>query len=81
MLSDYKSEKFAHRATPSGTFDSICLTCFRTIATVRAEAHLAERESNHRCDPIDLRVATVKRPPASETVVPQPRVSVVSRKK
>ena len=40
---------FAHRANPNGTIDSICLTCFMTIATKPTEAELAHDEEHHDC--------------------------------
>lgn len=42
---------FAHRANEDGTFDSICLSCFKTIATSKAESSLGEGERSHACDP------------------------------
>ena len=45
---------FNHRPKPDGTVDSICLQCFRTVATVNDEEQLATVERQHRCDPNDL---------------------------
>ncbi len=39
-----------HRQKFDGTFDTICLLCFATIANARVEADLAEHESDHACD-------------------------------
>lgn len=44
-------QEFAHRTNPDGTFDSIRLKCFVTIATTRQEADLEDAERNHVCDP------------------------------
>ena len=41
---------YAHRHNPDGWFDSICTTCFATIARSRDEAALAEQEKKHLCD-------------------------------
>ena len=46
--------KFAHRENANGTFDSICLRCFRTVATARSESALREKEQQHACDLEDL---------------------------
>jgi hypothetical protein len=46
--------KFPHRFNPDGTFDSICITCFRTIAMSEKEADLAAAEEAHACNPADL---------------------------
>jgi hypothetical protein len=40
---------FAHRQNSDGTFDSICLVCFQTIATVVRVELLAECEKSHSC--------------------------------
>lgn len=45
---------FPHRHKPDGTIDSICLRCFRTIATVRQESDLRNAEENHLCSASDL---------------------------
>jgi hypothetical protein len=38
---------FTHRWNYDGSYDSICLICHRTIATVSKEWELAEGEENH----------------------------------
>ena len=45
---------FLHRANRDGTFDSICLRCFHTIATETNEAALAGAEMEHQCVPSAL---------------------------
>jgi hypothetical protein len=40
-----------HRTRYDGSFDSICLTCFATIANSRVESDLTAYETNHTCDP------------------------------
>jgi hypothetical protein len=50
---EYRSE-FRHRQNSDGTFDAICIQCFRTIATQRRESDLAAPECLHVCSPSDL---------------------------
>jgi hypothetical protein len=45
---------FATRPNPDGSFDSICLHCFRTVATRHSKAELVEVERGHRCETVDL---------------------------
>jgi hypothetical protein len=40
---------YPHRRNRDGSFDSICLTCFATLATARTEPELLEHERNHNC--------------------------------
>lgn len=40
---------FSHRHNADLTFDSICHSCFRTIATETEEAALAAHERLHNC--------------------------------
>jgi len=39
-----------HRRNPDGSVDSICITCFATIARAGDEAALTEQEKKHSCD-------------------------------
>lgn len=48
------NQPFAHRANADGTYDSICRTCFRTIATVLHPDGLESAEKTHVCDPRDV---------------------------
>jgi hypothetical protein len=41
-----------HRHNGDGSYDSICLACFRTIATVEKESFLAPKEEFHVCEKI-----------------------------
>jgi hypothetical protein len=41
---------FPHRRNEDGSFDSICPTCFATIARSKAEGGLAENEAAYVCD-------------------------------
>jgi hypothetical protein len=51
MLSELQ---FPHRHNNDGTYDSICDTCFVTVARVKTEADLIQFESRHVCDPVNL---------------------------
>ena len=42
---------FTKRRNSDGTMDSICLNCFRTIATCTDRLELIELEKDHRCQP------------------------------
>ena len=42
---------FAHRPNLDETFDSICRTCFVTVASHVQERNLAQFELRHVCDP------------------------------
>jgi hypothetical protein len=41
---------FPHRLNRDGSFDSICLKCFATVASTVTERELKAREKNHACD-------------------------------
>ena len=45
---------FVHRHNRDGTHDSICTVCLATVATVQREWELADCESAHVCEPMDL---------------------------
>jgi hypothetical protein len=45
---------FSHRRNDNDTIDSICLKCFRTIATKGTKAELADSEADHECGGFDL---------------------------
>jgi len=42
---------FAHRRNPDRSVDSICTTCFQTIASEDREDSLIAHEGRHACDP------------------------------
>jgi hypothetical protein len=66
--------EFARRVNLDGTIDSICLYCFRTVATSHDEATLLSQQGQHICDALaqikssDDHPQTTKaeRPPASD---------------
>jgi hypothetical protein len=41
---------FHHRANDDRTFDSICMCCYRTVASQAEAAQLAEFERDHICE-------------------------------
>ena len=45
---------FPHRHNADKTHDSICTSCFVTVARVVNESELAGHESAHVCDPRDV---------------------------
>ena len=46
-MTDTQNTAYVHRRNYDGSFDSICRTCFMTVARVTEEAMLAEHEKNH----------------------------------
>jgi hypothetical protein len=46
--------KFAHRRNADGSIDSICLKCYRTVASRRAEEELDAPQAAHVCSGFDL---------------------------
>jgi hypothetical protein len=42
---------FAHRRNPDRSIDSICTTCFHTIASEESDDELMAHEGRHSCDP------------------------------
>lgn len=42
---------FAHRRNSDASIDSICTTCFQTIASEDCEDKLIAHEERHACDP------------------------------
>jgi hypothetical protein len=45
---------FRRRHNKDGTWDSICLRCYRTAASARDTSWLPLLQSTHTCDPMDL---------------------------
>jgi len=41
---------YPHRRNRDGSFDSICLNCFATLATARTEPELSEHDRRHVCE-------------------------------
>jgi hypothetical protein len=53
--------RFAHRRLPSGTVDSICLKCYKTVAITRDEVDQKAQEAAHICT--GLNMAELLEPP------------------
>jgi hypothetical protein len=49
---------FQHWLNSDGTYDSICLRCFLTVASDRGKEDLAPSESQHNCPGPPLAVPT-----------------------
>jgi hypothetical protein len=49
-MTNARNIAYPHRHNADGSFDSICITCFATIAKATDEAALFEQEKNHSCD-------------------------------
>ena len=45
---------FQHRHNDDELWDSICLSCFGTVVSLRDESQLAPHERAHLCDPFRL---------------------------
>jgi hypothetical protein len=45
---------FPHRRNQDGEYESICRTCFATVATAKNEAELLTFEKAHTCDAMQL---------------------------
>lgn len=41
--------EYKHRTNPDGSYDSICMQCYRTVGTTKNEDELREKESAHIC--------------------------------
>jgi len=49
-MSAVRKAIFPHRRNEDGSYDSICPSCFLTIARARSEGELAPLEKQHVCD-------------------------------
>jgi hypothetical protein len=52
------ARQYAHRPNYDGTVDSICKSCYLTVARAYREADLAHLELRHICQPLERRRAT-----------------------
>ena len=60
-------DSFAHRRNRDASFDSICRTCYQTVASADSESKLIHVEESHSCDENnEFRRAAVRRPLASQ---------------
>lgn len=49
-MADKPTFFYPHRRTNDGSYISICLRCFATVARSMAEGELAEHDKGHVCD-------------------------------
>ena len=49
-MSSSVTHGFSHRRNDDGTIDSVCRTCFLTVATTNVERDLDAFEREHICD-------------------------------
>lgn len=49
-----KQPKFAHRSRVDGTVDSICLSCYQTVAATTKESDRDAQEAGHQCEGVNL---------------------------
>lgn len=67
------SGEFARRVNRDGTIDSICLYCFRTVATSHDESTLLFHQARHACDALAHIQSSDDQPETTQAI--QPRTS------
>jgi hypothetical protein len=66
---DALTTNFPHRRNEEGAYESICRSCFATVATAQNEAWLRIYEQAHICDPLwASRPSEVHSPKVEEAV-------------
>ena len=45
---------FVRRVNRDSTIDSICTSCYRTVATSEEESNLVDEENIHVCEPVRI---------------------------
>lgn len=55
------TSRFPHRHNKDDSYDSICISCYATVASVQNEADLAQFEQDHVCEMIFLNTASQPR--------------------
>jgi hypothetical protein len=48
-MADFRIPFFPHRLNRDGTYDSICLQCYATVANARTSVELEEYDVKHIC--------------------------------
>jgi hypothetical protein len=61
MANNLETSFFPHRLNRDGSYDSLCLKCFMTIANKKTSAELDEHDRNHVCDESSLKSALLSR--------------------
>jgi hypothetical protein len=64
------NDGFARRLNEDGSFDLICVCCYRTVVSATVTAEFEAHELSHVCDP--TRLADIRRmlfhPPVSQSI-------------
>ena len=53
-MPDTHGNTFKHRHNRNGSYDSICCTCYLTVASASGKSELHQWEHVHSCDSIQL---------------------------
>ena len=61
--------KFPHRLNRDGSYDSICLKCFATVANTQTEIELTAFDKSHACNHAMLSDRRLFRAPHSKFTV------------
>jgi hypothetical protein len=61
MMDKHSEPFFPHRRTADGNFQSICLTCLKTVGISNSDAELTELDKAHKCKAVPYS-ARVPRP-------------------
>jgi hypothetical protein len=51
-MDDSETPDFPHRINADGTYESICILCFATVAAAQNLAELRDRHKVHVCQPV-----------------------------
>jgi hypothetical protein len=70
MMASKTLRFYPHRLNLNGTYDSICLICFATVASARTEPELAVHDIKHICDNFLLSERRLFIPPHSSWPTP-----------
>jgi len=54
----HPNSHYAHRRNYDGTLDSVCKSCFLTVARAYRETDLTHLELRHICQPVERRRST-----------------------
>ena len=68
---------YPHRRNRDGSFDSICLNCFVTVATATTEAELSKYDTRHVCEYSTLSQRTFNRRVLEGKIMPTSRHSEI----
>jgi hypothetical protein len=67
---------FPHRQNREGAYESICRSCFATVAAAQSEAWLRIYERAHVCDPLWAHKTSQGHSPETEQAVRDSDVSI-----